>query len=161
MVNRHGPKIVLLLGSLFLGGGLILCSFTQTWWQFYIFFGVIAAAGVGATGWVPNTTIIQDVFKVKRGLAMGIISSGIGVGILVCVPIFQLLIIRLGWRKTYQIMAFFIPLIIVCHGHFIFEETSTTKLPSRYRGPTPFETKSRILSPSLNHGKCPGRFGRP
>lgn len=29
MVNRHGPRIVLLLGSLFLGGGLILCSFTQ------------------------------------------------------------------------------------------------------------------------------------
>jgi len=112
MVNRHGPRIVLLLGSLFLGGGLILCSFTQTWWQFYIFFGVIAAAGVGATGWVPNTTIIQDVFKVKRGLAMGIISSGIGVGILVFVPLFQLLIIRLGWRKTYQIMAFSIPFII-------------------------------------------------
>jgi len=112
MVNRHGPRIVLLLGSLFLGGGLILCSFTQTWWQFYIFFGVIAAAGVGATGWVPNTTIIQDVFKVKRGLAMGIISSGIGVGILVFVPLFQLLIIRLGWRKTYQIMAISIPFII-------------------------------------------------
>jgi MFS family permease len=76
------------------------------------FFGVIAAAGVGAAGWVPNTKIIQDVFKVRRGLAMGIISSGIGVGILVCVPLFQLLIIHLGWRKTYQIMAFFIPLII-------------------------------------------------
>ena len=112
MVNRHGPRIVLLLGSLFLGGGLILCSFTQTWWQFYIFFGVIAATGVGATGWVPNTTIIQDVFRVKRGLAMGIISSGVGVGILVCVPLFQFLIIRLGWQKTYQIMAFSIPLII-------------------------------------------------
>ena len=112
MVNRHGPKIVLLLGSLSLGGGLILCSFTQTWWQFYIFFGVITAVGVGATGWVPNTTIIQEVFKVKRGLAMGIISSGVGVGILVCLPIFQLLIIRSGWRMTYQIMAFFIPPII-------------------------------------------------
>jgi OFA family oxalate/formate antiporter-like MFS transporter len=29
MTNRHGPRIILLLGSLFLGGGLILCSFTQ------------------------------------------------------------------------------------------------------------------------------------
>jgi Na+/melibiose symporter-like transporter len=43
---------------------------------------------------------------------MGIISSGVGVGILVCVPLFQFLIIRLGWQKTYQIMAFSIPLII-------------------------------------------------
>ncbi len=112
MVNRYGSRIVLLLGSLFLAGGLFLCSLTQTWWQFYIYFGVITATGVGATGWVPNTTMIQDVFKVKRGLAMGIISSGIGVGILVCVPIFQFLIIHLGWRMTYQVMALSIPLII-------------------------------------------------
>lgn len=38
MVNRLGPRIVILLGSFCLGGGLTLSSFTQTWWQFYIFF---------------------------------------------------------------------------------------------------------------------------
>jgi MFS family permease len=85
----------------------------QTWWQFYLFFSFMAGAGIGAAGWVPNIVIIQDWFKEKRGLATGIISSGLGIGILVCVPSVQYLIIQLGWRMAYQVLALFIPLIII------------------------------------------------
>lgn len=113
MVDRLGPRRVILLGSSFLGIGLALCSFTQTWWQFYIFFGVITAMGIGAVGWVPNVTLIQRWFKANRGLAIGIISSGIGVGIFVCIPTIQYLIIKLGWRMTYGIMAIFIPVFVI------------------------------------------------
>jgi MFS family permease len=113
MVSSAKPRRVILGGALILGAGLTLCSFTQTWWQFYIFFSLITAVGLGATGWVPNVTIIQSWFKEKRGLPMGIISSGIGIGILVCIPSIQHLIIRLGWRTAYRIMAIFIPLVII------------------------------------------------
>jgi MFS family permease len=112
IVDRFGPKRVILLGSLFLGMGLALCSLTRTWWHHYIFFGVITAVGVGFTGWIPNATIIQQWFKANRGLAIGIISSGIGIGILICVPLIQHLISRVGWRMTYRIMACSIPLIV-------------------------------------------------
>jgi MFS family permease len=113
MVYSIGPKRVIILGSLILGAGLALCSVMQTWWQFYLFFSFIAGAGIGAAGWVPNIMIIQDWFKEKRGLATGIISSGIGIGILVCVPSVQYLIIQWGWRTAYQALAFFVPLIII------------------------------------------------
>jgi MFS family permease len=113
MVDRFGPRIVLLVGSLTLGVGFFLSSLIHSWWEFYIFFGVVTAAGVGLIGWVPNTTVIQQWFREKRGLPMGIISSGIGVGIFVCVPLIQHLIDRVGWRMTYRIMALFIPLIII------------------------------------------------
>jgi len=113
MAYSIGPKKVIVLGSLILGVGLALCSLIQTWWQFYLFFGFIAAAGIGAAGWVPNIMVIQDWFKEKKGLATGIISSGIGIGIFVCVPFVQYLIIRLGWRRAYQVLALFIPLIII------------------------------------------------
>ena len=113
MVDRFGPKRVIIIGSLILGAGLALCSLTQTWWQFYIFFSAITAMGLGATGWVPNITIIQHWFKEKRGLPIGIVSSGIGIGILVCVPSVQYLIIQVGWRRTYDIMAIFIPLVVI------------------------------------------------
>ena len=112
MVDRLGPRRVVLLGSLFLGTGLALCSLTRTWWQFYVFFGGITALGIGSIGWVPNVTLIQRWFK-KKGLAIGVMSSGIGVGILVCIPAVQYLIIKFGWRMTYGIMAIFIPLIVV------------------------------------------------
>jgi MFS family permease len=113
MVYSIGPKKVIIIGSLILGVGLALCSLVQNWWQFYLFFSVITAVGLGAAGWVPNITIVQSWFKEKRGLAMGIISSGIGIGILVCVPSVQYLITRVGWRMTYRIMAIFIPVIVI------------------------------------------------
>jgi OFA family oxalate/formate antiporter-like MFS transporter len=113
MVSSAKPRRVILGGALILGVGLALCSLTQTWWQFYIFFSLITAVGLGATGWIPHTTIIQQWFKEKRGLATGIISAGIGVGILVCVPSVQYLILKLGWRMAYRIMAIFIPLIVI------------------------------------------------
>jgi len=113
MVDRFGPRIVFLVGSLTLGAGFVLSSLIHSWWEFYIFFGVVTAAGVGLVGWVPNTTIIQQWFREKRGLPMGIISSGIGIGIFICVPLIQHLINRVGWRMTYRIMGFFIPLIII------------------------------------------------
>jgi MFS family permease len=114
LMDRFGSRRVFLGGSLLLGTGLALCSLIRSWWQCYLFFSVITSMGVAATGWVPTTTVIQNCFKEKRGLAMGIISSGIGVGILVCIPSIQHLINRVGWRMAYLIMAIFIPLSIIC-----------------------------------------------
>jgi MFS family permease len=131
MLDRFGPKGVILGGSILLGIGLLLCSLVQTWWQFYIFFGVIAAIGVGSIGWIPNTSLIQQRFKEKRGLAMGIISSGIGVGILVCVPFFQLLITKVGWRTAYLIIAILIPLMIMSMT-IAFLKKPPTATPSPY-----------------------------
>ena len=112
-VDRFGPRRVFVLGSLLLGMGVALCSLIDSWWHFYVFFGVIAAIGAGSTGWVTNSTVIQNWFKEKRGLAIGILSSGIGIGICLCIPIIQHLINGVGWRMAYRVMAFFIPLAII------------------------------------------------
>ena len=113
LILTLGLQRVVLLGALLLGGGLFLCSFIETWWQFYLFFGIIVALGVGAAGWVPNITLIQLWFREKRGLATGIISSGVGIGILSVVPATQHLILRVGWRTTYRLTALMIPLVVI------------------------------------------------
>jgi MFS family permease len=64
-------------------------------------------------GWVPNVVLVQQWFREKKGLPMGIISSGIGIGILVCVPLIQYLITRTGWRMAYRVMAVSIPLVVI------------------------------------------------
>jgi MFS family permease len=113
LVDRFGSRKVFILGASFLGTGLGLCSLIHSWWQLYVFFSVITGIGVGSTGWVPNSTVILGWFKEKRGWAMGLISSGIGIGIFVCIPIIQRLITSIGWRTTYRVMAVFVPLIII------------------------------------------------
>lgn len=129
MVDRVGPRRVVFLGSFLLATGLTLCSYIQIWWQFYLFYGVIAAMGVAATGWITNTTMVQHWFKEKRGLAIGIICAGIGVGIFACVPAAQYLINRVGWRVTYRVMAFFIPLPIAFMAILFLKRRSPPRLP--------------------------------
>ena len=121
MVDRFGPRRVFVLGSLLLGAALALCGSVRSWWQFYLYFSFIAAAGVASTGWVPNATVIQNWFKERRGLAMGIISSGVGTGIFICIPSIQLLINRVGWRTAYRVMALVIPLFIVSMAAFFLK----------------------------------------
>jgi len=112
-VDRFGPRRGFVLGSMLLGMGIALCSLMHSWWHFYLFFGVIAAIGAGSTGWVTNSTVIQNSFKEKSGLAIGILSSGIGIGMCLGIPLIQHLINGIGWRMAYRVMAFFIPLTIV------------------------------------------------
>jgi MFS family permease len=112
LADRFGTGKVFLLGSLFLGGGLAACSLIQSHWQLYLFFGFFTAIGVGATGWIPSIRIVQQWFQGKLGLPIGIISAGVGIGILIYVPAVQYLITLIGWRKTYLVMAFFVPLVI-------------------------------------------------
>jgi MFS family permease len=113
MVHSVGSRKVVLCGSLLLGAGLFLCTLTRSWWQFYIFFSLITAVGLGATGWIPNIIMVQQWFREKRGLPVGIISSGIGIGILFYVPAVQLLIDSFGWRTAFLVMSIFTPLIII------------------------------------------------
>jgi MFS family permease len=119
MVDRVGPKRVMLLGCFMSCLGLFLSSLIQLPWQYYLSFGFLTAAGLAGTGWVTNTTIIHYWFKEKRGLPTGIISSGIGVGILLCVPTTQYLIDQMGWRMTYRILAGVVPGVIALMAIFL------------------------------------------
>jgi len=118
-VDRFGPRRVVLLGSLMLFLGLFLSSLIQTPWQYYVSFGFLTATGIAGTGWVTNTTVIHYWFKEKRGLPTGIISSGIGIGILLCVPTTQYLIDQIGWRMTYRILAWVVPGVIALMAVFL------------------------------------------
>jgi MFS family permease len=73
----------------------------NTLWHYYIsyFFIGIGIAGVGQ---VSLTALVSNWFKERRGLAVGIMSSGIGIGGLVLAPLVgAFLIPTFGWRASY------------------------------------------------------------
>jgi len=103
--SRAGPRRLIMTGGCALGCGLLLVSLTSAWWHLYLSFGVIAAIGVGAAGWVPSVLIVRGWFPDRVGTALGIASAGSGVGIFGMVPFTQILFARIGWRWTFRVLA--------------------------------------------------------
>jgi MFS family permease len=60
---------------------------------------------VAASGWVPALVLAQRRFPDRLGLALGIVSSGVGLGMLLVVPLCQLLIDAFGWRTAFRTLA--------------------------------------------------------
>lgn len=95
--DRFGPRRVVGAGGLLLGGGVVLSSFTTSIGHLYATYGVVAAAGLGAII-VPSFSTTIRWFTKRRGLAVGIIGMGVGVGLLTTSLLAALLIEPYGWR---------------------------------------------------------------
>jgi len=101
---RFRPLRVMAVGGAAMGLTLFADSFISTPLELYLFFGVFTALAVCAGGWVPSLVFVQSQFKERLGLSVGIISSGVGVGMLLVVPLTQLLIDAFGWRTAFRVL---------------------------------------------------------
>lgn len=103
--DRYGPRIIFGVSG-FLGGlGMVLCSQIVDLWQFYAFFGLLIGVGTGAAFSPPMSTTAKWFVK-RRGLALGIVASGIGFGTLIMSPVASYLISAYGWQMAYIIVGF-------------------------------------------------------
>ena len=97
--DRIGTRRVVGLGAAVLGVAMLLSSQVQAAWQLYAAFGVLGAVGASAF-YVPLSVTATRWFSARRGLAVSIISAGMGVAILIVPPLARALITALGWRAT-------------------------------------------------------------
>jgi MFS family permease len=102
LMDRFGIKrIALPAATLY---GLALCSFALmragSQWQIYPMFA--CASGFGAcVGPIVYSKAITAWFDKSRGLALGIATSGVGLGTFLVPQMAQLFITLLGWRAAY------------------------------------------------------------
>ena len=119
LCDRLRPLGLMAAGGVVLGLALWADSFIAAPWQLYLFFGVFTAIAVAAAGWIPAIVQVQRDFQDKLGLAIGIVSAGVGVGMLLVVPLTQLLIDAYGWRTAFRVLAAVCVLWIVPSSLFI------------------------------------------
>jgi len=132
--GRVGPRRVILLGGCVLACGLILAAQTTAWWHLYLTFGVLAAIGIGSSGWVASVVLVRAWFLERVGTALGIASAGIGMGIFALVPFVRFLIERVGWRWSYRILALMIVVWILPAAIFFLRDPPMRADPSPRSG---------------------------
>ena len=103
-VDRYGPRTSYTVGLLCLGGGCLAASRLDALWQFHLCIGVLGGVGVATLGMVPAQALVSRWFRARLGTAMGIAYAGFGSGVIVVVPVTQIVIERAGWRDAYAVL---------------------------------------------------------
>ena len=101
MLDRFGPRRII-VGGAFIGGlGLISLSFMQSLWMFYVSVLLTAVGTSACIGQTRNWAIVQW-FRRKRGRALGIGACGaVFSGPLLVITL--LLVENLGWRAAFLV----------------------------------------------------------
>lgn len=110
LCDRVRPALLMTLGGIALGLALYANSFISKPWHLYVGLGGFTALAVALCGWAPAVVQVQRRFQHRLGFALGIVSSGIGVGMLLVVPLCQVLIDAAGWRVAFRMLA------LICAG---------------------------------------------
>ena len=102
-IDRYGPKWVLILGSVVIGGGFVLLSRITTIWQLYFVY-FLMALGFSCTSLVPVNTLITNWFIRRRGFAMSLTNTGLSAGGIVLVPLASYMISRWGLETALPVL---------------------------------------------------------
>ncbi len=111
-LDRYGPRIVVLLMGLFTGLSLLLTSQTDSLWQLFLTYSLLLAMGTGAL-FVVSMSTVSRWFDKKRGLALGLASSGAELGMLIMAPFATYLISNVSWRTAYFVIGLIAWLIVI------------------------------------------------
>ena len=100
LMDRRGPRVVMELGVLFTASGLLLATLAREQWHIYATLGVLVGGGSVCLGYSGQSLFLPSWFARRRGLAMSVAFSGVGVGSIVLLPWLQTLIEQAGWRTA-------------------------------------------------------------
>lgn len=122
VVDRFGPRKLMLAGILIAGVALIGLGSMNALWMFYLFY-VFNALGYVCAGPLPNQVLLTRWFNKARGKAMGFAYLGIGLGGAV-VPLLSVwLQQRFGWHIALQSLGVLIILIAFPMAYFVKESS--------------------------------------
>ncbi len=142
VIDRFGPRRVMLTGIIMGGLALIGLSRVTSLWQYYFFY-LFYAVGYMCGGPLPNQVLISRWFTGARGKAMGIAYLGIGIGGMLVPQIAKKLNLEFGWHQAMMMLG--ILMIVIAFPMVWFVKDNP---PGKQENPKPGAPKialSRIL----------------
>src|SRR5262249_3939836 len=100
LMDRRGPRFTLEIGIALMACGFSLAPMVPRAWPLYATLGVMVGGGSVCLGYTGQGLFLPYWFVRRRGLAMSLAFSGVGVGSIILLPWLQSLIGRAGWRAA-------------------------------------------------------------
>ena len=118
LTDRLGARVIIPICALVLGAGALLMGTASNLWTAGLFFGL---CGLGATGmWTPVISVVQRWFSPsRRGLALGILSTGYGLGFASMGALFPVIVANLSWRHAWYFLGFGALGLVVLNGFLL------------------------------------------
>jgi MFS family permease len=120
LVDRFGPRRLMLAGIVMAGGALVGLSYVTSLGAFYFFYA-FNALGYVFGGPLPNQVLLSRWFDKGRGKAMGIAYLGIGVGGAL-VPLLAFTLTQAwGWRGALRVLGLLMIAVSLPAAYFVRE----------------------------------------
>ena len=100
LTDRRGPRLVIETGVVLMGTGLLLASLIREPWQLYLSLGALVGGGVNLLAYTGQSLYLTNWFVRRRGLALSIAFSGVGIGSVTILPWLQSSIATSEWRTA-------------------------------------------------------------
>src|SRR3954447_8327081 len=118
VVDRFGPRRLMIAGILMAGGALIGLAHMSALWMFYLFY-IFNAIGYVCGGPLPNQVLLSRWFDRARGKAMGFAYLGIGIGGTLVAKLSPRLVEAFGWRGALQALGILIIVLALPLAYFV------------------------------------------
>jgi len=99
LVDRLGPRTIMIVGSVIFGLGLVLVGLTNSLWSYYGAY-VVLAIGASLSGTIALFVAVNNWFRRKRTLAMALTQTGNGFAGILVIPLLLLVLSTYGWRTA-------------------------------------------------------------
>jgi sugar phosphate permease len=118
LTDRLGARRVITVCLLILGLAVLFMGTVDSLWSACLVFGFV---GLGASGlWTPVITLVQRWFAFhRRGLALGILSTGYGLGFATMGTAFPWVVANFSWRYAWFILGGLALAMVSVNGLFL------------------------------------------
>lgn len=115
LTDRIGAKTVITFFCLLLTAGTSLMGTVRQFWSACLFFAIVGAGA--AAMWTPVVALVQRWFGTRRrGMALGILSTGYGLGFATMGGLFPLIVETYSWRYCWFLLGAAAGVMVLVNG---------------------------------------------
>jgi MFS family permease len=116
--DRFGARPVVLAGAILLGAGMVLASRSTTQTEFQLVYGILIGLSAGSF-FAPMISTVSAWFDRHRGLAVSLVSAGVGVAPMTMSPLAAYLLSVSDWRTAQMTLGLMVWALLIPASFFV------------------------------------------